>query len=156
MIADVQLPSAEENLIGKDACAAIFSRSSADRLPGELSAIWRLSGNGLVLTLLGSRMRVLPGCCWIGRPDRLRWQYSSRARWSRGFTNPMVGFKHSIWHEAAVANSKVSPFVLYNLRHTFLTRLGKSGRDAWTLMRIPDHSSITISSRYVHSQDETV
>jgi integrase len=30
----------------------------------------------------------------------------------------------------------IRPFVLYNLRHTFLTRLGESGCDAWTLARI--------------------
>ena len=48
------------------------------------------------------------------------------------------------------------PFVLYSLRHTFLTRLGASGCDVWTLMRIAGHSSITISSRYVHPSEDTV
>ncbi len=33
------------------------------------------------------------------------------------------------------------PFVLYSLRHTFLTRLGESGCDVWTLARIAGHSS---------------
>ncbi len=32
----------------------------------------------------------------------------------------------------------VRPFVLYSLRHTFLTRLGQSGCDVWTLARIED------------------
>src|SRR6185312_16307748 len=41
-------------------------------------------------------------------------------------------------------------------RHTFLTRLGESGSDAWTLGRIAGHSSITISSRYVHPSDDAV
>ena len=41
----------------------------------------------------------------------------------------------------------VRPFVLYSLRHTFLTRLGESGCDVWTLARIAGHSSIRISSR---------
>jgi integrase len=50
----------------------------------------------------------------------------------------------------------VKPFVLYSLRHTFLTRLGQSGCDAWTLARIAGHSSITISSRYVHPSEDTV
>ena len=43
-----------------------------------------------------------------------------------------------------------------SLRHTFLTRLGESGCDAWTLARIAGHSSITISSRYVHPSEDAV
>ena len=43
----------------------------------------------------------------------------------------------------------VHPFVLYRLRRTFLTQLGESGCDAWTLARIAGHSTISISSRYV-------
>jgi integrase len=50
----------------------------------------------------------------------------------------------------------VSPIVLYSLRHTFLTRLGESGCDVWTLARIAGHSSIRISSRYVHPSEEAV
>ncbi len=49
-------------------------------------------------------------------------------------------------HNRAVRLSKVRRFVLYNLRHTFLTRLGESGCDAWTLARIAGHSSIAIST----------
>jgi integrase len=48
------------------------------------------------------------------------------------------------------------PFVLYSLRHTFLTRLGQSGCDAWTLARIAGHSSVAISSRYVHPSEDAV
>ena len=47
-------------------------------------------------------------------------------------------------------------FVLYSFRHTFLTRLGESGCDAWTLARIAGHSSITISQRYVHPSESAV
>src|SRR5262249_25898902 len=36
-------------------------------------------------------------------------------------------------HAKALKLSKVRPFVLYSLRHTFLTRLGASGCDTWTL-----------------------
>ena len=50
----------------------------------------------------------------------------------------------------------VAPFVLYSFRHTFLTRLGQSGCDAWTLARIAGHSSIAISSRYVHPSEDAV
>jgi len=41
-------------------------------------------------------------------------------------------------------------FVVQSLRHTMLTRLGMLGVDAFTIMKIAGHSSITISQRYVH------
>jgi integrase len=59
-------------------------------------------------------------------------------------------------HAKALKISQVRPFVLYSLRHTFLTRLGESGCDAWTLARMAGHSSISISSRYVHPSYDAV
>ena len=59
-------------------------------------------------------------------------------------------------HKKALKDSKVRPFVLYSLRHTFLTRLGESGCDVWTLARIAGHSSIAMSSRYVHPSADKV
>ena len=59
-------------------------------------------------------------------------------------------------HMKALKLSKVLPFVLYTLRHTFLTRLGASGCDVWTLARIAGHSSIAISARYVHPSEDAV
>jgi integrase len=50
----------------------------------------------------------------------------------------------------------VRPFVLYSFRHTFLTRLGESGCDVWTLARIAGHSQIQISSRYVHPSEDAM
>jgi hypothetical protein len=47
-------------------------------------------------------------------------------------------------------------FVLHSLRHTMLTRLGESGVDAFTIMRIAGHSSIVVSQRYVHPTPEAV
>jgi integrase len=41
-------------------------------------------------------------------------------------------------------------FVLHSLRHTFLTRLGEAGADAFTIMRLAGHSSVVMSQRYVH------
>ncbi len=41
-------------------------------------------------------------------------------------------------------------FVLHSLRHTYLTRLGLSGADAFTIMRLAGHSSVSVSQRYVH------
>src|SRR5215467_1763398 len=48
------------------------------------------------------------------------------------------------------------PFVLYTLRHTFLTRLGESSCNVWTLARIAGHSSIAMSARYVHPGEDAV
>jgi len=45
-------------------------------------------------------------------------------------------------HVKALKLSGVRCFVLYSLRHTFLTRLGESGCDAWTLERVAGHSSV--------------
>jgi hypothetical protein len=45
---------------------------------------------------------------------------------------------------------------LYSFRHTFLTRLGEAGCDPWTLARIAGHSSVAISSRYVHPSEDAV
>jgi integrase len=59
-------------------------------------------------------------------------------------------------HCKALKLSKVRTFVLYSLRHTFLTRLGVSGCDTWTLARIAGHSSIAISARYVHPSHDAV
>jgi integrase len=59
-------------------------------------------------------------------------------------------------HSKALKGSNVRPFVLYSLRHTFLTRLGESGCDAWTLARIAGHSSVSMSTRYVHPSEDAV
>jgi integrase len=53
-------------------------------------------------------------------------------------------------------DKELVPWVLYSFRHTFLTRLGQSGCDAWTLARIAGHASIAISSRYVHPSQDAV
>jgi integrase len=55
-------------------------------------------------------------------------------------------------HAKACKQAKIKPFVLYDARHTSLTRLGCSGCDAWTLARIAGHSKIQMSMTYVHSQ----
>lgn len=59
-------------------------------------------------------------------------------------------------HKKALRISGIRPFVLYSFRHTFLTRLGASGCDAWTLARIAGHSSIQISAKYVHPGEDAV
>jgi len=47
-------------------------------------------------------------------------------------------------------------FVLHSLRHTFGARLGEAGADAFTIMKLMGHSTITISQRYVHPSPESV
>ena len=49
-----------------------------------------------------------------------------------------------------------SEFVLHSLRHTMLTRLGEAGADAFTIMKIAGHSSVTVSQRYVHPSPESM
>jgi integrase len=47
-------------------------------------------------------------------------------------------------------------FVLHSCRHTFCTRLGESGCDSFTIMRLAGHSGVTVSQRYVHPTPEAV
>ena len=47
-------------------------------------------------------------------------------------------------------------FVPHSLRHTFGTRLGESNADAFTIMKLMGHSTITVSQRYVHPSPESV
>lgn len=50
----------------------------------------------------------------------------------------------------------VTPFRLYDLRHSFLTRLGEVNTDPYTIQKIAGHSSIVMSQRYVHPTGERV
>ena len=47
-------------------------------------------------------------------------------------------------------------FVINSLRHTMLTRLGEAGADAFTIMKIAGHSSVTVSQRYVHPSPDSL
>jgi integrase len=70
---------------------------------------------------------------------------------------PFVGTSLNHQHQRARAALKLPPdFVIHSLRHTMLTRLGESGADAFTIMRIAWHSSVTISQRYVHPSPESL
>lgn len=59
-------------------------------------------------------------------------------------------------HRAALKASGVKPFVLYSLRHTMLTRLGEAMADPFAIQKIAGHSSIEISTRYVHPTPEKI
>ena len=60
-------------------------------------------------------------------------------------------------HASALTLSGVSAFVPYVLRHTALTRLGKAARgDVFALAKIAGDSSITITQKYVHPEQDTI
>ncbi|HUQ91252.1 MAG TPA: site-specific integrase [Bryobacteraceae bacterium] len=70
---------------------------------------------------------------------------------------PYLGTYLNRLHQKARETVKLpSVFVLHSLRHTMLTRLGEAGVDAFTIMRIAGHSSITVSQRYVHPSSEAM
>jgi integrase len=59
-------------------------------------------------------------------------------------------------HVDTLARAKVKHFVLHSIRHTFLTRLGASGCDAWTLAKVAGHSNIRVSANYVQPQESAL
>jgi integrase len=57
-------------------------------------------------------------------------------------------------HDRAVRQSKVTPFRLYDLRHTWATRAAMSGIDLVTLAAMLGHSKINMVMRYAHPTQE--
>jgi integrase len=125
---------------------------------------WLNGRNGAVLVTHGktaSARRVVPMTLRVravleskwnatGKPEE-GWVWPARTRSGHVEPNSIYG-----QHLKALQVSKVRSFVLYSLRHTFLTRLGESGCDSWTLARIAGHSSVAISARYVHPSEDRV
>ena len=65
----------------------------------------------------------------------------------------------SLDHQHSEVRTKLklpSDFVVHSLRQTMLTRIGEAGADAFTIMRIAGHSSVTVSQRYVHPTPENM
>lgn len=135
---------------------------------------WQNGRNGVLLVTRGktaAARRVIPMTPRVRAILQSRWELASKpdegwiwpAPTRSGHVEPSSLCKQhaktfrTVAEEAAKRNEKaVRPFVLYSLRHTFLTRLGESGCDAWTLARIAGHASITISARYVHPSEDAV
>jgi integrase len=46
--------------------------------------------------------------------------------------------------------------VIHSFRHTFGTRLGEAGADAFTIMKAMGHSSVLVSQKYVHRTPEAM
>ncbi len=57
-------------------------------------------------------------------------------------------------HDRAVRDSKVAPFRLYDLRHTWATRATEAGIDLVTLAAMLGHSKINMVLRYAHPSQE--
>jgi len=70
---------------------------------------------------------------------------------------PLSIFTLEAQHSAIRRTHKLAKdFVLHSMRHTFGTRLGEAGADAFTIMRLMGHSTVTVSQRYVHPTPETL
>ena len=74
----------------------------------------------------------------------------SRARRTPPGTVPKVNNAH----DRAVRESRVAPFRLYDLRHTWSTRAAMSGIDLVTLAAMLGHSRIQMVLRYAHPTQE--
>jgi integrase len=128
------------------------------------SLTWTNGKNGTILITHGktaAARRVLPLTLRARNILRTRWQSvgSPAEGWVWSAATRSEHFEKSTLkkqHKKALTLSRVRPFVLYSLRHTFLTRLGESGCDAWTLARIAGHSSVAMSARYVHPSEDAV
>ena len=79
------------------------------------------------------------------------WVFSGRSQ------QPLLGTYLDRLHQKVRESLKMpKEFVLHSLRHTMLTRLGEAGVDAFTIMRIAGHSTITVSQKYVHPSNEAM
>jgi integrase len=90
------------------------------------------------------------GWVWAAQTRSGRMESSSLKRQHRQVFNALATQAEKMGQEP------IRKFVLYSLRHTFLTRLGESGCDAWTLARIAGHNDIRVSARYVHPSEDAV
>lgn len=128
------------------------------------SLTWSNGRHGTLLVTHGktaAARRVLPMTPRVRAVLEDRWERAEKP--AEGWVWPaptrsehLEGSSVKKQHAKALKRSNVRPFVLYSLRHTFLTRLGESGCDAWTLARIAGHSSVGMSTRYVHPSEDAV
>src|SRR6266481_367351 len=101
---------------------------------------------------IAPRVRIMPENRWrlAGEPDE-GWVWPADTK-DGHINHDSV----KLQHKKALKLAKIRPFEVYSIRHTFLTRLGESGCDVWTLARVAGHSNIGISQRYVHPSEDAV
>ena len=68
----------------------------------------------------------------------------------------LVTSMNHLHQTAQTALGLCGDFVLQSLRHTMQTRLGEASVDAFTIMRIAGHSSMTVSQRWLRPSPEAV
>jgi integrase len=133
---------------------------------------WSNGRNGTLLVTHGKTVaarRVIPLTARVRFVLETHWERAKRS--TEGWVWPAPTKKGHVDHSSlkkqharafsnankeSIEMQKLTHWVLYAFRHTFLTRLGESGCDVWTLARIAGHSSIAISSRYVHPSEDVV
>jgi integrase len=125
---------------------------------------WDGGRNGTVLVARGktkAARRMLPMSTRVRVVLENRWKLAGKP--SEGWVWPAQTKNEHINHDSlklqhrkALKAAKLRPFEVYSIRHTFLTRLGESGCDVWTLARVAGHSNISISQRYVHPSEDAV
>jgi hypothetical protein len=67
---------------------------------------------------------------------------------------PILGTSIDHQHSDVRDTLKLSKEFVHSLFHAMLARLGEAGADAFTIMNIAGHSSVTVSQRYVHPMPE--
>jgi integrase len=125
---------------------------------------WDGGKNGVLLIAKGktkAARRVLPLSSRVRQVLETRWRHTGEPCdgwiWPAETRDGHINHDSlKLQHKKALKLSKVRAFEVYSIRHTFLTRLGESGCDAWTLARIAGHSNIGISQRYVHPSEDVV
>lgn len=75
---------------------------------------------------------------------------------SEGGTGSLSIFTLEDQHSRVRKAMGLSECVIHSFRHTFGTRVGEAGADAFTIMRAMGHSTVTVSQKYVHPTPEAM
>jgi integrase len=161
-------------------CAVVTVLADTGIRPAECfglrweSITWANGRHGTVLVTHGksaAARRVLPMTPRVRAVLEARWDKAERPYEGLIFPAPTASGHiekstlkkphkkvfETVREEAKAKNKNpIRRFLMYDLRHTFLTRLGESGCDAWTLARIAGHGNTRQSMRYVHPSEDSV
>jgi integrase len=123
---------------------------------------WRRGRYGAIQVLFGktaaarrivpmtARVRTVLENHWLasGKPEiGYLWPAETQARYINDETLRRM-------HLKVLEESKVKHFVLHSIRHTFLTRLGESRCDVWTMARVVGHTTTKALQHYVHTSQD--